>query len=108
MAKKAAWFVRLGAPEWARYTYARPEGDALRLLGSVRRGPQMGALAMMEDGQYVQVVGDYVTPLNSSQLARAMAKAKPEAPSYPVQRPLARVGPPPVVVIKRRRTYVPV
>ena len=100
--------MRLGAPEWSRYTYARPEGDALRLLGSVRRGPQMGALAMTEDGQYVQVVGDYVTPLNSSQLARAMAKVKPEALSYPVQRPLARTGPPPVVVIKRRRTYVPV
>ena len=68
----------------------------------------MGALAMTEDGQYVQVVGDYVTPLNSSQLIRAMTKVKPEVPSYPVQRPLARVGPPPVVVIKRRRTYVPV
>lgn len=100
--------MRLGVPEWSRYTYARPEGDALRLLGSVKRGPQMGALAMTQDGQYVQVVGDYVTPLNSSQLARAMAKVKPEEPTYPVQRPLARVGPPPVVVIKRRRTYVPV
>lgn len=100
--------MRLGVPEWSRYTYARPEGDALRLLGSVRRGPQMGALAMTEDGQYVQVVGDYVTPLNSSQLTRAMAKAKPEEPSYPVQRTVARVGPPPVVTIKRRRTYVPV
>jgi hypothetical protein len=100
--------VRLGVPEWSRYTYARPEGDALRLLGSVRRGPQMGALAMTEDGQYVQVVGDYVTPLNSSQLTRAMTKVKPEEPSYPVQKTVSRVGPPPVVTIKRRRTYVPV
>lgn len=98
--------MRLGVPEWSRYTYARPEDDPLRLLGSVRRGPQMGALARTQDGQYVQVVGDYVTPLNSSQLARALAKAKPEEPSYPVQRPVARVGPPPVVVIKRRRTFV--
>ncbi len=100
--------MRLGVPEWSRYTYARPEGDALRLLGSVRRGPQMGALAMTEDGQYVQVVGDYVTPLNSSQLTRAMTKVKPEEPSYPVQKTVSRVGPPPVVTIKRRRTYVPV
>ncbi len=100
--------MRLGVPEWSRYTYARPEGDALRLLGSVRRGPQIGALAMTEDGQYVQVVGDYVTPLNGSQLTRAMAKAKPEEPSYPVQKAAARVGPPPVVTIKRRRTYVPI
>jgi hypothetical protein len=100
--------VRLGVPEWSRYTYARPEGDALRLLGSVRRGPQMGALAMTENGQYVQVVGDYVTPLNSSQLTRAMTKVKPEEPSYPVQKTVSRVGPPPVVTIKRRRTYVPV
>ncbi len=108
MVKKAAWFVRLGVPEWSRYTYARPEGDALRLLGSVRRGPQMGALAMTEDGHYVQVVGDYVTPLNSSQLTRALAKAKPEELSYPVQKAVVRVGPPPVVTIKRRRTYVPI
>ncbi len=100
--------MRLGVPEWSRYTYARPEGDALRLLGSVRRGPQMGALAMTEDGHYVQVVGDYVTPLNSSQLTRALAKAKPEELSYPVQKTVARVGPPPVVTIKRRRTYVPI
>ena len=99
--------MRLGTLEWSRYTYARPEGDALRLLGSVRRGPQMGALAMTEDGQYVQVVGDHVTPLNTAQLTRAMAKVKPEAPSYPVQKTLARTGPPPVVTIKRRRTYVP-
>ena len=68
----------------------------------------MGALAMTEDGQYVQVVGDYVTPLNSSQLTRAMTKVKPEEPSYPVQKTVSRVGPPPVVTIKRRRTYVPV
>ena len=80
----------------------------MRLLGSVRRGPQMGALAMTEDGHYVQVVGDYVTPLNSSQLTRALAKAKPEELSYPVQKTVARVGPPPVVTIKRRRTYVPI
>ncbi len=100
--------MRLGVPEWSRYTYARPEGDALRLLGSVRRGPQMGALAMTEDGHYVQVVGDYVTPLNSSQLTRALAKAKPEELSYPVQKAVVRVGPPPVVTIKRRRTYVPI
>ena len=105
MAKKVAWHIRLGVPEWSRYTYARAEGDVLRLLGSVRRGPQIGALAMTEEGRYVQVVGDYITPLNSGQLTRAMAKAKPEE-FYPVQKAVTRVAPAPVVTLKRRRTFV--
>ncbi|MES2948830.1 MAG: hypothetical protein V4858_09860 [Pseudomonadota bacterium] len=64
MPKKQSWFIRLGQPEWERHTYARPKSDALQLLGSVRRGMQIGALAKTEDGEYVQVVGDFVTPLN--------------------------------------------
>ena len=101
MAKKLAWFVRLGPLEWARYTYDRPEGDPLRLLGSVKRGPQMGALGVTADGQYVQVVGDFITPLCTSQITRVLAKAK-----APDSRPPARpVSAPVVVVVKRRRTY---
>ena len=106
MVKKATWFVRLGPLEWARYTYARPQGDPLQLLGSVRRGPQMGALAITGDGQYVQVVGDFITALNSSQITRALAKVKPAETSYSVPRPASPAAHVPVVTIKRRRVFV--
>ena len=105
MAKKQSWFVRLGQPEWSRHTYARPINDPLRLLGSVRRGMQIGALAKSADGEYFQVVGDFVTPLNKSKIEAAVAKAtitdvfaSPRAPTKP--------APPPTVVIKRRRIPV--
>jgi hypothetical protein len=119
--KKANWLVRLGAHEWARHTYERPADDPIRLLGSVRRGPQVGALGVTADKRYVQVVGDYVVPLNQGQIKQAIAKYKayearlaaattPHAdyPSYSLSTPPApRVAaPPPVVVVKRRRIAV--
>ncbi len=103
MDSKDDWSVRLGRQEWARFTYARLEGDSLRLLGCVRRGPQMGALAITRDGQYVQVNGDFVGPLNSSQIRRAVAKAQAVV-SKPFTRRLATAQVhTPVVVIKRSR-----
>ena len=117
-AKKEGWLVRLGRHEWARHTYERAAGDPIRLLGSVRRGPQVGALGVTADKKYVQVVGDYVVPLNQGQIKQAIAKYKayearlaaattPHAdyPSYSLSTPPApRVAaPPPVVVVKRRR-----
>jgi hypothetical protein len=105
LVKKASWYVRLGTLEWSRYTYERPENDPLRLLGSVKRGLQMGALAINEQGQYVQVVGDFITPLNSSQISRALAKLKaPDHISAP--RPVVQQAPAPVVTVKRRRIFV--
>lgn len=107
LVKKPTWFIRLGPIEWARYTYERPEGDALKLLGSIKRGPQMGALAITQEGQYVQLVGDFITPLNTSQITRAMAKATAREPEPLFEpRPPVRTGPPPVVTIKKRRTFV--
>ena len=105
MPKKAAWFVRLGPLEWPRYTYARPDGDSLQLLGSVRRGPQMGALAVTTEGRYVQVVGDFITPLNNGQITRAIAKAS-ESERFSAPRAIARVTPVPVVIVKRRCVFV--
>ena len=94
------WHVRLGDSEWARFTYARPEGDPLRLLGSVRRGARIGALAVTPERTYVQVNGDYLTPLNNSQIRCALAKV--QTSKVPAKRQEAR-GPEPVVVVKRRR-----
>lgn len=96
----ADWCVRLGEQEWSKYTYARVEGDALRLLGSVRRGAQIGALGLTEAGEYVQVNGNHVVALSQSQLRQAVAKAKAAAPRPFRARERAST---PVVVIKRRR-----
>ncbi|MDO8773288.1 MAG: hypothetical protein Q7K57_32195 [Burkholderiaceae bacterium] len=108
MAKKSAWHVRLGPLEWPRHTYARLEDDSLKLIGSVRRGPQLGALGMTGEGQYVQVVGDHISVLNSFQIAKAVANAKAveqlEAPRS-VQRAVA--APTPVVTIKKWRSFIP-
>lgn len=117
--KKENWLVRLGPHEWVRHTYERPADDPIRLLGSVRRGPQVGALGITADKKYVQVVGDYVMPLNQGQIKQAIAKYKAfEArlaaattphTSYPFSTSHApRVAPPPpvVVVVKRRRVPV--
>src|SRR5687767_13792701 len=67
------WVVRLGREEWQRFTYERPEGNPLRLLGSVSKGAGIGALAVDEDGNYLQVNGDHVSLLSSGQLRRAVA-----------------------------------
>jgi hypothetical protein len=106
---KSRWSVRLGAHEWAKHTYERPADDPLQLLGSARRGLQNGALAKLDDG-FVLVVGDHVTPLghtDNKEIAAATAHTKVhERPSVAQPAP-ARVAPPVVVVIKRRRIPAP-
>lgn len=102
--KKPTWHIRLGNLEAQRHTYIRAVGDKLRLLGSIRRGAQVGALAINADGRYLAVVGDYETPLNSSQVTRAMASAVHEPVSRHV--PSGAQISAPTVVIKRRRTFV--
>jgi hypothetical protein len=96
------WVVRLGREEWMRFTYERPAGHALQLLGSVTRGPQTGALARDQDGNYMQVNGDYTSALNSPRLRQAVAAARDSSwkPLAPARQEAARV---PVVTIKRRR-----
>ena len=65
MIKKARWQVRLGELEWSRYTYARDDGEAtFKLLGSLQKGQQRGALAQRPDGVYVMLLGDFETELN--------------------------------------------
>jgi hypothetical protein len=101
MKKKIQWIVRLGESEWARHTYPRPPGDSLRLLGSVRRGPQMGALAETLQGKYVQVVGDFVVALKHHPIDQAIKAAE----RFGYAQPKGSMNMP-VVVIKRRRIPV--
>ena len=102
--------MRLGPHEWSRFTYVRPADDPLTLIGSVRRGPQVGALGVTGQGEYVQVVGDHISALNSFQIARAVAHAK-AAPQLearqPVQRAAVAVTPVVTITIKKRRSLKP-
>lgn len=104
MFKKSAWQVRLGPLEWLKYTYDRPKGDPLILLGSVRRGMQVGALATNHEKQYLQVVGDHMTLLNSAQIIRAIAKSE-VSDGQPHHRAPPRAAIAPVVIVKKRRTF---
>ena len=108
---KPGWRVVLGRAAWSRHTHERPEGDELKLLGSVSKGAQVGALAMTVEGQYVQVVGDHLTPLKNKEVAKAVAKAPKEPnPEFSRQSPPWPVAPKqtvaPVVILKKRRVAV--
>ena len=41
--RKPGWRVVLGKAAWSKFTYERPEGGELKLLGSVSKGAQVGA-----------------------------------------------------------------
>jgi hypothetical protein len=109
--RKPGWRVVLGAAAWSRYTYERPEGDELKLLGSVSKGAQVGALAVTAAGAYVQVVGDYQVPLKTKDIAKAVANA-PKAPYADLSREspswhaARKESPAPVVIVKKRRVAV--
>ena len=101
---KAKWLVRLGQPEWERHTHSHNVGDSLRLLGSVQRGAQVGALAVDGNGDYFQVNGEYVAPLNRRLIAKAVSSAGGGAPSrYEPPRPRSGAASTPIVTVRRRR-----
>ena len=76
----------------------------MKLLGSVSKGPQVGALAVTAEEQYVQVVGDHLTPLNSKEIAKAVARAPNElARQSPPWQVTYKEIPAPVVIVKKRR-----
>lgn len=109
--RKPGWRVVLGRAAWSRYTYERPEGGDLKLLGSVSKGAQVGALAVTAEGTYVQVVGDYLVPLKAKEIAKAVANAPKEPnpvlsgepPSWLASR---KEAPVPVVILRKRRVAV--
>jgi hypothetical protein len=112
--RKSSWQVRLGQIEWRRHTYERSPEDAIELLGSIRKGSQLGALARKSDGQYVLIVGDHETPLNTGQMEKAMAKATKDPAGQVKPEPRATWtvpkvdAPAPTVIVKKRRTIRPV
>ena len=109
--RKPGWRVVLGRAAWARHTHERSEGDELKLLGSICKGAQIGALAMTAEGAYVQVVGDHVMPLKTKEVAKAVAHAPKEPhPEFSRETPpwqvVRKESPAPVVIVKKRRVAV--
>jgi hypothetical protein len=104
---KESWIVRIGRTESLRFTYERRPDDPIQLLGSVSRGARIGALGLTQEGAYVQVNGDHVSPLNASQIQRAIARArsfKPKAKIGLMRFPVVEQAP--TVVVKRRRSIL--
>lgn len=65
---------------------------------------------MIENNQYVQVVGDHITHLNTSQIKRAVGNAKPieHGSSFqPGVRTTPHAAPAPVIIVKKRRSFAP-
>lgn len=98
MKRKQKWFVRIGEQEWRRHTYERDADDDIRLLGSICRGAQIGALGITSKGDFIQVVGDQIVPLNRSQISRLV----------PANTLREKNAAKPVVIVKRRKILVPV
>ena len=65
--------ITLG-PTWQLFVPSA--GPDTELLGTVSRGAQVGALARLADGRYVQVNGDWTTPLNGARVEHAMRSAR--------------------------------
>jgi hypothetical protein len=104
---KQRWHVQFGAEHWRRHTHDRMEQQGLQLLGSIARAGQFGALAQTADGDYVQINGDHITPLNRSQVARAIriAQAAEQQRSHSPPRRAATSAP--TIIVKRRRVVSP-
>jgi hypothetical protein len=102
----AKWVVRLGRDEWRRHTYERPQEPELRLLGSVPCDALVGALAVTREGQYLQINGDYFSPLDTSELRAAVDEAlrsRDSSNDWRAEAPRSAAVPAPVIVVKRRR-----
>jgi len=87
---------------WQRFV-PRTAANA-EMLGVVERKMQIGALARLSEGSYVQVNGDVLQPLNATQVNQALRAAE-----NALRRERAAVHPHvPTIVVKRRRTAVAV
>jgi len=78
------------------------------LLGTVRRGAQIGALARLPDGRYAQVNGDWITPLNKAQVEHALRSAGALPFTMAASAAPANVPPRPAVTVRVRKRRTPV
>ena len=106
-ARKPTWQIRLGPVEWRRYTYERQLDDRLQLLGSIRKGMQVGALARTEEGHFVMLVGDHETPLNQGQIEKALGNLPKESRIFPAYSTQKSSNASTIVIVKKRRYIAP-
>jgi hypothetical protein len=94
--------VRLGTHA-NRFAIAQ---TGLRILGSIQTGLEIGALAQLPDGTYLQVNGDTHRVLHTACIEAAIARAVRRLAAQPeTARPPDDAGPAdaPVIVYKQRR-----
>lgn len=84
---------------------AAPE-EACHVLGDVSCGQEMGQLAVMPDGQYVQVNGSVVRPLNASRVNAAIRKAARRQNVDPRELMPRKAAPEPLVIVRKKRRIV--
>lgn len=89
---------------WSRFTYSR---DDMELLGVVQIGIQIGALARLPTGDYVQVNGDFISTLDTAQLRPGLVRAGLLPSSTTPHAGAGLVGAPIVTIKKRRRIAEP-
>ena len=102
MGREKVWNIRLGDAHWHAYTYPRASDQPFRLIGSIARGPQVGALAVTPQGQYVPVNGDFGPPLSARQVRRALSAVQ-SSQAWHAPQPRAAAAVNVVVHVKRRR-----
>ena len=89
MRREKVWNIRLGDAHWLAHTYPRASDQEFRLIGSVSRGQQVGALA--------------VTPLSAGQVRRALLAVQSSQAWRTPQTRAAAAAANVVVHVKRRR-----
>lgn len=91
-------YIRAGN-DWERFTYARRE---MQMIGSIRMGMEIGALARLPCGDYLKVNGDVIERLSATRVNAALRRAQcaEQCRSMSATRLPA---PPPVVIVKKRR-----
>ena len=76
------------------------------MIGEVSRGQEMGQLAITPDGQYVQVNGSMVQPLNTSRVLAALRKAARQQNVNLQELVQPKVQAAPVVIVRKKRRIV--
>lgn len=90
---------------WRQFAFAQAD---IELLGVIRRGIEIDALARAKDGAFLQVNGDMRQVLNTSRIQALLRSARPDTRSAPVARqPSAEQRSAVVVTVKpKRRTII--
>lgn len=96
--------IHLGARLNLPWMVAPAEG--CHVIGEVSRGQEMGQLAVMPDGQYVQVNGSVIQPLNASRVQAALRKAARQQNVNLQELMPRKPQAAPVVIVRKKRRII--